>query len=82
MGITVKYFGCFCVYFFMVIFLVIYVYIVNGNYLCVYIVMGNYLCLFFNKMCKTDSIYFCCMRKSICFFFTSAQKRLIKYLSS
>ena len=32
-------------------------------YLCVYIVMGNYLCLFLNKMCNTDSIYFCCMLK-------------------
>ena len=58
MGIMVKYFGCFYVYFFMVIILCIYVYIVMGDYLCVfmyiyvYIIMGDYLCLFLIKCVK------------------------------
>ena len=43
MGIVVKYFGCFYVYFFMVIILCIYVYIVNGDYLCVFISMREFL---------------------------------------
>ena len=43
MGIIVKYFGCFYVYFFMVIILCIYVYIVIGNYLCVFIPMKKFL---------------------------------------
>ena len=37
MGIIVKYFGRFYVYFFMIIILCIYVYIVNGNSLCAFI---------------------------------------------
>ena len=43
MGIIVKYFGCFYVYFFMVIILCVYVYIVNGDYLCVFIPMKKFL---------------------------------------
>ena len=43
MGIIVKYFGCFDVYFSMVIILCIYVYIVIGNYLCVFIPMKKFL---------------------------------------
>ena len=43
MGITVKYFGCFYVYFFMVIILCVYVYIVNGDYLSVFIPMKKFL---------------------------------------
>ena len=43
MGITVKYFRCFYVYFFMVIILCIYVYIVNGYYLCVFIPIKKFL---------------------------------------
>ena len=43
MGIIVKYFGCFYVYFFIVIILCIYVYIVIGDYLCVFISMKKFL---------------------------------------
>ena len=43
MGIIVKYFGCFYVYFFMVIILCIYVYIVMSVYLCVFISMKKFL---------------------------------------
>ena len=54
-------FGCFYVYFTMVIILCLYVYIVIGNYLCVYIVMGWLFMLIFNKMCKIVCVYFNCM---------------------
>ena len=37
MGIMAKYFGCFYIYFFMVIIMYIYVYIVINDYLCVFI---------------------------------------------
>ena len=37
MGIIVKYFGRFYLYFFVIIIWCIYVYIVNGNYLCAFI---------------------------------------------
>ena len=37
MGIIVRYFRCFYVYFFMVIIFCIYVYIVMSDYLCVFI---------------------------------------------
>ena len=43
MGIIVKYFGCFYVYFFMVIIMCIYVYLVMGDYLCVF------MCIYANK---------------------------------
>ena len=42
MGIIVKYFGCFYVYFFMVIILCIYVYIVMCNYLSVFMCIYAY----------------------------------------
>ena len=43
MGIIVKYFGCFYVYFFILIILFICVYIVIGDYLCVFIPMKKFL---------------------------------------
>ena len=43
MGIIVKYFCCFYVYFFMVIIMCIYVYLVMGDYLCVF------MCIYANK---------------------------------
>ena len=47
MGIMVKYFGCFYVYFFYGnYYAYLCVYIVMSNYVCVYIVMRDYLCLF------------------------------------
>ena len=44
MGIIVNYFGCFYVYFFMVIILGVYVYIVMGDYLCVF------MCTYSNRV--------------------------------
>ena len=43
MGIIEKYFGCFYVYFFMVIILCLYVYIVMNDYLCALIPMKKFL---------------------------------------
>ena len=43
MGIIVKYFGCFYVYFFMVIILCICVYVVMSDYLCVFIPTKKFL---------------------------------------
>ena len=43
MGIIVKYFGCFYVYFSMVIILCLYVYIVMNDYLCAFIPMKKFL---------------------------------------
>ena len=43
MDIIVKYFGCFYVYFFVVIILCIYAYIVNYDYLCEFIPMKMFL---------------------------------------
>ena len=57
MGIIVKYFGCLCVYFFMVTILYIYVYIVIGDYLCVFMCIYRNAWLFMLILNKCVKLY-------------------------